>query len=79
MKKLVLIFTVIACMVSYAMGRQSCIKDYKAACLYSDIARDMVDNLGTDAEEIYWDYIDNLDELNINLTKEDLEEYCWCY
>lgn len=79
MKYLYTAFLIIACLVSYAMGKDSCKKDYQAACIFSDIARNMADNIGNDAEEIYHEYIDNLEEYNLDLTQEDLKEYCWCY
>ena len=37
-------------------------------------------NIGTDAEEIYYDYVDNLDcDSTLRITREDLESYSWRY
>ena len=55
-------------------------KDYQSACVLSDVCRNMVDNIGTDAEEIYYDYVDNLDcDSTLRITREDLEGYSWRY
>jgi hypothetical protein len=74
----------VGCMVSYNVGKaeeHSCHKkDYQAACVLSDCCRNMVDNLGVDAEEIYCDYLDNLDcDSLLTVTRGDLETYYWCY
>jgi hypothetical protein len=40
----------------------------------------MVDNLGVDAEEIYCDYVDNLDcDPKLKVTREDINGYYWSY
>ena len=57
-------------------------KDYEVACILSDIVRNTIDNLGTEAEEIYHEYVDNLDTMGtLHITEEDIESmrYCWCY
>ena len=74
----------VGCMVSYQVGRSERTtqnrKDYQAACILSDCCRNMIDNLGVDAEEIYYEYVDNLDCYgNIIVTKEDMKNYYWCY
>lgn len=82
--------TFISCMlvvavVSFIAGKNTMYneheKDYQAACILSDCCRNMVDNIGTDAEEIYYDYIDNLDCYpDIVVTNEELKNsYRWCY
>ena len=70
--------------LAYMLGRvheqENGIKNYQAACVLSDCCRNMVDNLGTDAEEIYYDYIDNLDcDSTLRITREDIKEYSWSY
>lgn len=70
--------------MAYALGRlheqEKSIKDYQAACVLSDCCRNMVDNLGTDAEEIYFDTIDNLDcDSTLRITREEIQRYNWNY
>jgi hypothetical protein len=56
------------------------IKDYQAACVLSDVCRNMVDNIGVDAEEIYFDVIDNLDcDSTLMITRDDIQKYYWYY
>lgn len=69
--------------VSYQMGRDSNIdvasKDYQAACMLSDICHFALDNC-EDFDEIYYDYIDNIDcDSNAVITKEEIQNYYWCY
>jgi len=55
-------------------------KDYQAACVLADICRIMQDNIGLEAQEIYEDYVSNLDtDSTLTITREDLNEYYWCY
>lgn len=55
-------------------------KDYQVACILSDCCRNMVDNIGVDAEEIYYEYIDNLDcDSVLIINKEDVKNYYWSY
>jgi len=73
-----------AIVLAYMLGRvheqENGIKNYQAACVLSDCCRNMVDNLGTDAEEIYYDYVDNLDcDSTLRITREDIKEYSWSY
>ena len=70
--------------MAYALGRlheqEKSIKDYQAACVLSDVCHYMVDNIGVDAEEIYFDTIDNLDcDSTLRITREDIKEYSWSY
>ena len=70
--------------MAYALGRlheqENGIKDYQAACVLSDVCHYMVDNIGVDAEEIYFDTIDNLDcDSTLRITREDIKEYSWSY
>ena len=70
--------------MAYALGRlheqEKSIKDYQAACVLSDVCHYMVDNIGVDAEEIYFDTIDNLDcDSTLRITREDIMEYSWSY
>lgn len=55
-------------------------KDYQAACILNSVCQNMMDNIGTDAEEIYYDAIDNLDcHKDIVVTKKDITKYNWRY
>ena len=70
----------VGCMVSYhvgiAVGHSQHTKDYEVACIMTTCANNMVDNLGTEAEEIYHEYLDNLDcHSEITVTKEDIDDY----
>lgn len=78
-----LLILLIGCSISYIVGKTQSIeqhkKDYEAACILSDCCRNMVDHLGVDAEDIYQEYIGNLDCYNLSVTKEDMTNYYWCY
>ena len=70
--------------MAYALGRlheqEKSIKDYQAACVLSDVCHYMVDNIGVDAEEIYFDTIDNLDcDSTLRITREEIQKYNWNY
>ena len=70
--------------MAYALGRlheqENSIKDYQAACVLSDVCHYMVDNIGVDAEEIYFDTIDNLDcDSTLRITREEIQRYNWNY
>jgi hypothetical protein len=40
----------------------------------------MLDNIGNDAEEIYFDTIDNLDcDPDLKITREEIQKYNWIY
>lgn len=70
--------------LAYAVGRlheqEKSIKDYQAACVLSDVCHYMVDNIGVDAEEIYFDTIDNLDcDSTLRITREEIQRYNWNY
>lgn len=61
-------------------GERKSVKDYQAACILSDACRNMMDKLGADAEEIYHEYVDNLDCFeHIVVTGEDIEGYAMGY
>ena len=73
---------IVGCMVSYnagiAVGHSQHTKDYQVACIMSDCCRNMVENIGLEAEEIYYEYADNLDCFReIVVTQKDLESYSW--
>ena len=69
---------VLAYMVGRVQEQTNGIKDYQAACVLNDCCRNMVDNIGVDAEEIYFDYIDNLDcDSQLSITREDIKKYAW--
>lgn len=69
--------------IAYIIGRNTavneCSKHYQAACILNDVCHNMVDNIGVDAEEIYCEYIDNLDCYGLTITREDINEYYWSY
>ena len=70
--------------LAYSVGRlheqENSIKDFQAACVLNDCCRNMVDNLGVDAEEIYCEYVDNLDcDPKLKITREDIKGYYWSY
>lgn len=70
--------------LAYALGRlheqEKSIKDYQAACVLSDVCHYMVDNIGVDAEVIYFDTIDNLDcDSTLRITREEIQRYNWNY
>ena len=70
--------------VSYEIGKSERTiqneKDYQAACILSDCCRNIVDNLGVNAEEIYCDYLDYLEcDSNLIITREDMDEYYYMY
>ena len=75
----VLILTLLAFLIGYEVGLQEtteqATKDYEVANIMTTCCNNMVDNLGTDAEEIYYEYIDNLDASNLSITKEDIARY----
>lgn len=71
---------IVGCMVSYnvgiAVGHNKHTKDYQVAQIMTTCCNNMVDNIGLEAEEIYYEYIDNLDCYSgITITKEDIEQY----
>ena len=71
---------ILAYMVGRVQEQEKSIKDYQAACVLNDCCRNMVDNIGVDAEEIYYEYIDNLDcDSVLRITKDDIKEYAWSY
>ena len=58
------------------------LKDYEAACAFSDILRIMQDDsvCGNKATQIYNSYFEEFDSLNFeSLTQEDLNDYSWSY
>lgn len=68
------------CVVSYHVGKvvecKQHTKDYQVASIMTTCCNNMVDNLGLEAEEIYCEYLDNLDCYSeITVTKEDIESY----
>ena len=88
MKKVYLLAAVLLLLatnaVSYWAGLCSkdlqSVKDYQAACVLSDVCYFMMDNIGNDAEEIYFDTIDNLDcDPDLVVTREEIQNYNWIY
>jgi len=72
-------FSVVSFCVGYVFGNNNT-KHYQAACILSDCCHNMVDNIGVEAEEIYYDYIDNLDCYpDVTITREEIERYGWSY
>lgn len=85
MKKLVVVLATVAiASVSFMLGAtyqsyQSW-KDYQAACMLSDICLFAHDNLGNDFDEIYEDYIMNIDcDPNATITEDEIRQYHWIY
>ena len=79
-------FIIFACLIvlSYMVGRlheqSNGIKDYQAACVLSDVCHYMMENIGNDAEEIYFDTIDNLDcDPDLSITRDEITKYNWSY
>jgi hypothetical protein len=71
---------IVGCMVSYNAGRtveyRQHTKDRQVASIMTTCCNNMVDNIGLEAEEIYCEYLDNLDCYSeITVTKEDIEEF----
>ena len=84
MKKALLCVWAGTMILAYMVGRlheqEDGIKDYQAACVLNDCCRNMVDNIGTDAEEIYGEYMSNLDcDPKLVISTEDIQEYRWRY
>lgn len=51
-------------------------KNYQAACVLNNICNNMIENIGSEAEEIYYETLDNLDcHSNIFVTKKDVTNY----
>lgn len=75
----VIIILALSCVISYNLGKATSdlehTKDYQVASIMTTCCNNMIDNLGVDAEEIYYDYIDNLDCYNFSITKEDIDRY----
>ena len=84
MKNLKLLLCALLIVLAYGVGRlheqKESIKAYQAACVLNDCCRNMVDNIGVDAEEIYGEYVDNLDcDPKLVITREDINDYSWSY
>lgn len=76
---LYIILLVLTFFIGYRVGlsqstKQST-KDYEVATLMTTCCYNMVDNLGLEAEEIYFEYIDNIYCYNLSITKEDINKY----
>ncbi len=61
--------------VGLSQASEQSTKDYQVASIMTTCCNNMIDNLGVDAEEIYSDYLDNLDCYNLSITKEDINKY----
>ena len=71
---------VLAYMVGRVHEQEKSIKDYQAACVLSDVCHYMMDNIGNDAEEIYFDTIDNLEcDPAMRITRDEITKYNWSY
>ena len=75
-----IIILVLACLISFhvgkTLGHTDHSKDYQVAQIMTTCCFNMMDNLGNDAEEIYYEYIDNLYCYpGITITKEDIDNY----
>jgi hypothetical protein len=68
--------------VSYSIGQTSAqsTKDYQAACLLGDICKFAIYNGNTEFEELYEDYLGNIDcDPRVLITREEVEQYSWVY
>jgi len=68
--------------VSFSIGRTSTqsTKDYQVACLLGDICKFAIDNGNTEFEELYEDYLGNIDcDPRVLVTREEVEQYTWIY
>ena len=84
MKKMYYVLAASLIVLAYGIGRldeqKKSIKAYQAACVLNDCCRNMVDNIGVDAEEIYGEYVDNLEcDPKLVITREDIDGYYWSY
>lgn len=71
---------VLAYMVGRVHEHEKSVKDYQAACVLNDVCHYMMDNIGTDAEEIYFDTIDNLDcDPAMCIMRDEIAKYNWNY
>ena len=77
---LVIALMLLAYWVGCLHEQKASIKAYQAACVLNDCCRNMVDIIGVDAEEIYGEYISNLDcDPALRITREDIDGYSWSY
>lgn len=78
---LIVLIAIISYYIGYNNSNKQHSKDYQAACILATCCNNMIDNIGFEAEEIYYEYIDNLDcYSNITLTKTDIDNYnSWQY
>ena len=75
---LVVLIAIISYYIGYNNSNRQHSKDYQAACILNECCLNMINNIGTDAEEIYYEYIDNLDcYSDIIITKEGIQTYRW--
>lgn len=68
--------------VSYSIGQTNAqsTKDYQAACMLGDICHFAIDNGIEEFEELYYDYIDNIDtDSKAIITREEIQKYSWIY
>lgn len=70
---------ILSCIISYYLGYTNSnnlqSKDYEVATIMTSCCNNIIDNLGNEAEEIYYEYLDNLDCYNLSITKEDIDKY----
>lgn len=81
MKKILvyLVFLFLAFIAGMIVANKQNQKHYDAACILSDVIRASIDSGDSDLEELYYDTIYNLDCLNVNVSKEDMDNYYYCY
>ena len=76
---LCIVLLILSFFIGYRLGllteKENSIKADQVALVMTTCCNNIVDNLGTDAEEIYYEYIDNLDCYDLSITKEDIVKY----
>jgi len=84
MKKIIYCALALALGVSagYSVGKDSyrSIKDYQSACMLGDICKFAIENGNFEFEELYEDYLGNLEcDPKVIVTREEIESYSWIY
>lgn len=73
---------IVSNVITYVVTSNNNVKDFEAACFYSDIIRHMMDNdsIGSEVKESYDEWTQDMDELEFTSLKyKDLDNYSWCY
>lgn len=81
-KILLLLLVIVSNIITYVVISNNNVKDFEAACFYSDIIRHMMDSdsIGSKVKESYNEWTQDMDELEFTSLKyKDLDNYSWCY